>query len=226
MAIGKTIERRCGSEIHCLNSSAFSQIDLNISLTRPGFYANSGVILLTLSTALPAINLLPPIVRTYSSLDFSLSAPSNASYSVIASNDTSLSLAISLPANNRSQDVLSISLERSGNASDPNVLSVWTAFAPIDYPSAPRWLPAACFANRSFPLYKPIAQATIPNKRSSSSQISGVLVAVGAIAGLFLLTAAALAVFCLWRHKRRPHSPSLKEVDPTNISIQVLKASN
>jgi hypothetical protein len=226
VAIGKTIERRCGSEIQCLNSSAFSQIDLNISLTRPGFYANSGGILLTLSTALPAISLLPPIVHTYSSLDFSLSAQSNASYSVIASNETSLSLAIPLAASNRSQDVLSLSLERLGNASDANVLSVWAAFAPIDYPSAPRWLPAACFSNRSFPLYKPIPRAIIPKKRSSSSQISGVLVAVGAIAGLFLLTAVALVLFCLWRHKRRPHSPSLKEIDPTNISIQVLKASN
>lgn len=210
--------------MQCLNSSVFSQIDLNITLTRPGLYANSGGILLTVSTAFPAISLFSHIVWTYSSMDFSLSASSNATYTVIARNSTSLSLAISLAASNRSEDVFSLSLERVGNAT--NVLSVWAAFAPIDYPSAPRWLPATCFSNRSFPLYKPIAQATIPQKRSSSSQISGVLVAVGAIAGLFLLTAAALVVFCIWRHKRRPRSPSLKEIDPTNISIQVLKASN
>ena len=116
-------------------------------------------------------------------------------------------------------------LERMGNVPNSTVLSVFATFVPSGFSSVPTWLPFNCLANRSFALYRPIVQARTAEKKPSSTKISGILIAVGAVAGLFLLTALVLVLFCVWRQKRRAHSPSLKEIDPTNISIQVLKAN-
>lgn len=167
--------------------------------------------------------MLPHILYSDFSLDFPVSTLANASYSVSASNDTSWTLAVPLAPRNRSQVVLSVALERLGSSGKE--LSVRAVFAPSDFPSA-TWLPPSCSASRSFALYRPTNQSTVYEQKQSSTQVSGILIAVGAVAGLFVLTAVALALCCVWRQKRRAHTPSLKEVDPTNISIQVLKASN
>lgn len=170
------------------------------------------------------IHLLPLVLYRDSSLDFSVSTLANASYSVAASNDTSFTLAVPLPPSNRSQVVVSVAVERLGSSG--RELSVRAVFAPSDAPSAPSWLPRSCFASRSFELYKPANLSKAYEKKPSATQVSGILIAVGAVAGLFVLTAFVLGLCCLWRHKRRTRTPSLKEIDPTNISIQVLKASN
>ena len=169
--------------------------------------------------------LVSPVKYVTKSMD--LESSTNASYVVTRKNETDVELSVALEPSNRSCDVIIVKLERFGSVTVDNNLTITAKFAPADYPSAPEWLPASSSSTRTAFLYKQVLSPASPSAKKSRSQgISGLLIAVCAVGGVFLLTTLLLAVVCVWKYKHRTCSGSLKEVDPMNVTIQVLKPAS